>query len=293
MQKFLARMNTLCSTWGWTDAGFLDPAGLNRNNRMSANQVADLLFRIHDTDPTLRDIIGTLSHDISVQGPDARSITATHTIDPNGSPSFPEWIGGKTGSLASVGGNVGMLVQPEEGPVMAVVTLVANPRNERYTDARRIMDDEASTVRSGSAVMADLDSAAVFGDPGSLTRRVTDSLYAAYQGTPYRLDMGDRFPGADLSWSGASIVIKRTGALVELTIAAAALPEGFSEAGVIPREFRPSNFVYGVSINPATGNACQIQATSTGAVVVEGNEETDRLRATLVWITAAPPIEGA
>lgn len=178
-EKFIARMNTTVQGWGWEGAVFTTASGLGTSNKASARQMGQLIFRIRDEDPTLIGIMGTLTRSIYLTGADPRTITATHSIPVNGTPAFPEFVAGKTGTLNNIIGNVCMLVN-HGGTVKAVVTMGALPVNERYPDARMILDGTATTSLSRSPGLTELTNMflQVLQNPNSRVKAALDALYA-------------------------------------------------------------------------------------------------------------------
>lgn len=137
--KFIDAMNDTVQGWGWTGANFVSASGLGTANKATARQMASLLWRIHDEDTTLLGIMGELTHTVTITGANARTFTVDHSIPVNGDPGFPEFVAGKTGTLTNITGNVAMMVNTR-GTKRVLVTVGALPPNDRYPDARRILD---------------------------------------------------------------------------------------------------------------------------------------------------------
>lgn len=141
--KFIAKMNATATSWGWTGASFVEPTGVNPGNMISPNQVTELMFRIHTDDPWLSSVGGTLTHEVSITGPNPRTATVAHSIDPSGTVKFPEFVAGKTGTYQ--GGSVAMLVQDSPAaPLACVVVMRSQPATARYDEARLILDGWAT-----------------------------------------------------------------------------------------------------------------------------------------------------
>lgn len=137
--KFIAAMNATVQGWGWTGANFVSASGLGTANKATPRQMAQLLWRIHDEDTTLLGIMGELTHTVTITGANARTFNISHSIPVNGDPGFPEFVSGKTGTLTNIIGNVAMMVSTR-GVKRVLVTMGALPVNDRYPDARRILN---------------------------------------------------------------------------------------------------------------------------------------------------------
>ncbi|WP_313812347.1 hypothetical protein [Glutamicibacter sp.] len=176
--KFIALMNSTVQGWGWTGANFTTASGLGTSNKATARQMAQLIFRIRDEDSTLIGIMGELTHTVTITGPNARTFTINHSIPVNGNPSFPEFIAGKTGTLNNIIGNVCMLVT-HGGTVKALVTMGALPVNDRYPDARTILDGNASTTLSRSPGLTEFINMFLqsLNNPNSRLKQALDELY--------------------------------------------------------------------------------------------------------------------
>lgn len=137
--KFIAAMNATVQGWGWTGANFVSASGLGTANKATPRQMAQLLWRIHDEDMTLLGIMGELTRTVTITGSNARTFNISHSIPVNGNPGFPEFVSGKTGTLNNIIGNVAMMVETR-GVRRVLVTMGALPVNDRYPDARSILN---------------------------------------------------------------------------------------------------------------------------------------------------------
>ena len=281
-EKFMARMMSAGTNWGWTGHNFQEPSGLSNQNRLSANQIAELMLRCHDEDPVLTGIMGSMTRQVNIVGANARTVVAVHTIDPLGEVKYPEWIAGKTGALNGVG-NVAILVN-EGGETRCVVTLRSTPLSTRFYDARRILDGNTEGTQSAAATVTDVSVSRALEDESSLSRQVLDTMYGeAPHATRVVTDM---LIGADDSLAGAEAVLDREGRTVTFTIAALRFPADYSLSGAIPEDFRPARNSYGTARDRVSGRVVDVQVTPGGTVSVYGNESTDIVRLSMTWATA-------
>lgn len=146
LTRHVQEMNAQGVAWGWAPGfAFAGPSGHpNQSGRVSARQVVDLWRRSVADYPDYRDVAGTLTHQAQVTGPNARTLSLTHTINPNGSVPFPEFISGKTGSVA--GSNparsaVYYWSDPDSGDGrVSVILATPSPDPARYVEMRAQMD---------------------------------------------------------------------------------------------------------------------------------------------------------
>ncbi|WP_105567121.1 serine hydrolase [Microbacterium halophytorum] len=286
MADFITAMNTQATSWGWEGAIFNDTSGLSFSNRATAEQLAELIERIDAEDPTLIDIMGQYTAQVEVTGPNARVLDAVHTIDPTAR-NLPEFRAGKTGGLTGstqIVGNVAFVTSDGR----TVVTLGANPINERYADARAVLDGAALVAGSASAMSTDLDMAMILADGSSYTRHELDSRYEPRGAGLTELDITDRFPGAVVGSPGGHISVTRSSDRVTLTIAGIELPEGADVTSGIPQGYTPTTFAYGdATPDHSTVKRCPIQVNPNGRIIVRGNTTGEVLRASVAWFTNA------
>lgn len=102
LQTFVDKMNSVASSWGWTNYGFDSPqAGASY---ATSYDMAWLLKKIRDEDPWLSDVIGTWEHTFTVQRfatSETEVVTLPHIESPlegAGSAMFPEVTGSKSGA---------------------------------------------------------------------------------------------------------------------------------------------------------------------------------------------------
>lgn len=149
--RFVSEMNTRAGDLDLTTAVFTDSYGLAAGNRMSPEDAAKLMFA-YASDALLKTIAGTTSRLITITGPNARTYTVNHTIDPDGAVPFPEFICGKTGTVTSIdpaetsGGCCAMLWESPNGVRRVSVVMGADPASERFADLRKLIDYELARL---------------------------------------------------------------------------------------------------------------------------------------------------
>lgn len=285
-ERFVAAGQALLTSWGWTTARYVEPAGLDYGNRLSPTHLADLLLKIYTEDTWLLGIMGTYEADVPVTGPQARTITALHNGMPTYAPIIPGLIGTKGGTLLGVGGNTSSIYQDGAGEIWVLVTMIANPIDSRVDDVDRLMTGDVAVLRSAQMMLVDAAAAQNLRDSGSLMRAELDHLYQVRAGTDEPVDIDGRMPGVDMSWPGSKITLQRRGDVVELTIAGTRMPAGAVFEDAIPEGFRPVQYAYGtVSADRGTSGYRDIDVRSTGAITVYGNDPSEVLRGTLTWVT--------
>lgn len=142
--RFVQEMNAQGSSWGWSGHNFRSASGISpTTSQMSPTQVSDLLWRVLDDRSHLMQIMGTRSYNATVFGSNSRTISLTHTINPDGEIKIPEFLFGKTGSGGSPAvGNVGIIWEnPENNQRFASVVLASTRTGpQRYVDLRAMID---------------------------------------------------------------------------------------------------------------------------------------------------------
>ena len=282
IDKFVAAMNAHADAAGWSSAVFNDTSGLDSTNRLSARDAASLLQATLE-DATLTEIMGAMTHQISLGGPNARVIEAIHTIDKDGAVSFPNFLSGKTGTLGGVG-NIAIATR-SGGVTKRVVTLRVTPKNQRLVDAKAILDDRKYAPLAPVAGQVDVFGGQALGVPGSEMRNVLDGLYAPkVDGGVQTFALDSLVPG--LIDAGEGVLLTVGAGVVQLTVAAATLPENLDVSGLIPSAYRPATHSYGALFVDASGEVCRMQVAPNGRFRVTGNSGSGVLRGSMVWVAA-------
>lgn len=137
LARFITEMNDQAVKLGWTDHSIKDANGGSPQDLIRPSYMADLMRVISNTDSWLTTVMGTLSHTLTVTGPNPRSITVNHTIKPEGTVKFPEFIAGKTGTTSVA--CVVMLWARPDGTKQSTA-LMGSTESARYRELRAIMD---------------------------------------------------------------------------------------------------------------------------------------------------------
>jgi D-alanyl-D-alanine carboxypeptidase (penicillin-binding protein 5/6) len=144
LTRFITAMNAKLAALSMTGAvaGTTHGATGDTTSKLTPRQVVQLL-KLAATDSFLRTVMGTLSRTMTITGVNARTYAVTHTIKPSGTPAFPEFICGKTGTNANgVEYLVSMIYSMPGGGEGASVVMFSPSATQRYTDLRRVMDFE-------------------------------------------------------------------------------------------------------------------------------------------------------
>jgi D-alanyl-D-alanine carboxypeptidase (penicillin-binding protein 5/6) len=146
--KFVSAMNTKAASLGMSTANFVTPSGMGDAQRMSANDLA-LLMGAFSQNSYLVEVAGTMTHAITITGTNARTYNVSHTIDPDGTVKFPEFICGKTGIYTSgsnpandSGACLVMLWEKSPGVRMISAVMGAATGLDLYKDMRRLINFE-------------------------------------------------------------------------------------------------------------------------------------------------------
>ena len=145
--KFISKMNAKASAIGLPTAVFADPFGADIGNTMSALDLSGLM-RAYAQKPLLVTIAGTYQRVGTITGPNARTPTWTHTINPDGTVKLPEFVCGKTGTATygdpsqNSGACISILWRLPNGGLRVSSILNAASDLDRYKDLRRLMNYE-------------------------------------------------------------------------------------------------------------------------------------------------------
>lgn len=152
--RFYSEMNTRAAQIGMTDTIFNDAAGIAPGGRSTAEDLAKLML-VYVENALLVTIAGTRQREITISGPNARTYTVTHTINPDGEVKLPEFICGKTGTVTSSipednsGGCCVLYWGAPNGEKRVSVVLYADPPDQRFPDLRVMIDYELARIKRG------------------------------------------------------------------------------------------------------------------------------------------------
>nr|WP_286948246.1 hypothetical protein [Pseudomonas sp. UBA6718] len=149
--RYVQAMHAKAASIGMTTAVVADPFGLDSGNLMSANDLAKSMIA-YAAVPYLVTVGGTMTHGMTITGPNARAYDVTHTINPAGEVPIPEFICGKTGTVTyndtslNTGGCLAVLWQSPLG-VKRVTSILGSPADPaRYQDLRKLIDFELARL---------------------------------------------------------------------------------------------------------------------------------------------------
>lgn len=136
-ERFLARMNEVCTEFGWDGAYVASSSGLDTDSRLSARQVCELLLSLGGYEVG---IMGTQRWAATITGPNARTQVWKHTIRPDGVVPLPEMVAAKGGTLINPPtANLALIWEDVLGTRHALSTLHST-QAARYSDVRAIID---------------------------------------------------------------------------------------------------------------------------------------------------------
>ncbi|MFN3275439.1 MAG: D-alanyl-D-alanine carboxypeptidase family protein [Paracoccus sp. (in: a-proteobacteria)] len=137
LTRFYAEMNAEAARLGLVDTNYLSTSGLTSDPQhyTSAADLARMCIAAIQ-DARFQAAWSPASAALTVTGPNARTINVSHTVPMI---SDPDVQGAKSGTTLAAGAWAVMLAQTEDSvPVMVVVA--ASTADDRYVDARRIID---------------------------------------------------------------------------------------------------------------------------------------------------------
>lgn len=137
--RFLAAMNAKASQLGLSSVIAGSSHGVDSTSRMSPADAATL-FGVMVNDAFLRTVAGTLTRNLTVTGPNARTYSISHTFTPPGGMTFPEFVSCKTGYTATAGHCLALLWERPDGQLRITVTMGSGSDPARFTDMRSLID---------------------------------------------------------------------------------------------------------------------------------------------------------
>lgn len=136
-EKFIAEMQAKASDWWGAGRVIANPTGLGATNKLTANDLTDLMYRVTD-DAFLLECMGTEHYTVNVEGPNARDLSANHTVLRDGDVKFPDMVAAKSGTLTGHACLV-MLFRNSDGSYGAAALMGSDTEN-RYKDMRQIIN---------------------------------------------------------------------------------------------------------------------------------------------------------
>lgn len=144
-EEFVAEMNLLARSLGLNETVFVEPTGLEVENRSTANELARLAYYAFTT-PEIKRAAATPYYRLRT-GNTNRQMGIANTnyllsgvlrLNDYESDNF-EILGGKTGHLNEAGYHLATLVTDQEGHEILILVLGATDSLERFTEAKSLM----------------------------------------------------------------------------------------------------------------------------------------------------------
>jgi len=133
---FLAKMNEVALEVGMVETNpYSSTWG---GGVLSARSQAKLLLHMAAFAPKSIAAAGTLTYTLNIAGPNARTVSITHSAASGVASLLPEFVAGKTGTGDSLG-NLSMLCNLD-GERHAAVVLQSDNSGRRYQDMRKVLD---------------------------------------------------------------------------------------------------------------------------------------------------------
>lgn len=146
--RFVIEMGRKAAQMGLAGAVFETPHGASDTlSRLTPRHVGYLLQEC-GKDSLLRSVMGSLSRLITIYGPNARTYTVVHTINPDGATKIPEFVYGKTGTNVGAGAGycVAMVCNAPNGIELRIVVMGSSSTEGRFSDSRTLIDYGAFSV---------------------------------------------------------------------------------------------------------------------------------------------------
>ena len=142
-EEFVAEMNNLADSLGLKQTSFVEPTGLNINNRSTAGELARLAHRAF-RDPEIKRALATPYYQIKtrntnrVVGIPSTNYLLTGAVKP--SRLGYKILGGKTGYLKDAGYNFVTLTADQRGHELLTIILGAESLYDRFTESQALID---------------------------------------------------------------------------------------------------------------------------------------------------------
>src|SRR5690606_10516318 len=140
--RFVTELNAKATAVGAVATTIINPHGLPVGGQSTtATDMAYITLAASEY-PRIASVWGLAADTISVDGPNARSFEITSSVDFIGDADI---IGGKTGTISPSNYNLAVQVAMPNGNRLIYVGLASDSDQQRYTDARAVID----AVREG------------------------------------------------------------------------------------------------------------------------------------------------
>ena len=134
-EKFLARMNQICTDLNFAAGTFFDnPSGASSNCKITPSNLADLAYNTFRFYPEIVTEFAKTECAVAVRGTNPRTLNATMTIRDYGMENFPDWVAGKAGTWGEAA--FVMMWRNESNGFLGVTAVMGTTPTYRFQDLR-------------------------------------------------------------------------------------------------------------------------------------------------------------
>lgn len=134
-EKFLARMNQICTGLNFAAGTFFDnPSGASSNCKITPSNLADLAYNTFRFYPEIVTEFAKTECAVAVRGTNPRTLNATTTIRDYGMENFPDWVAGKAGTWGEAA--FVMMWRNESNGFLGVTAVMGTTPTYRFQDLR-------------------------------------------------------------------------------------------------------------------------------------------------------------
>ena len=134
-EKFLARMNQICTNLNFAAGTFFDnPSGASSNCKITPSNLADLAYNTFRFYPEIVTEFAKTECAVAVRGTNPRTLNATMTIRDYGMENFPDWVAGKAGTWGEAA--FVMMWRNESNGFLGVTAVMGTTPTYRFQDLR-------------------------------------------------------------------------------------------------------------------------------------------------------------
>ena len=134
-EKFIARMNKICTDLSFASGTFFDnPSGASENCKITPSNLADLAYNTFTSYPEIRTEFAKTECAVAVRGTNPRTLNATMSIRDYGMENFPDWQAGKAGTWGEA--SFVMMWRDESTGGLGVTAVMGTTPTYRFKDLR-------------------------------------------------------------------------------------------------------------------------------------------------------------
>ena len=134
-EKFLARMNQICTDLNFAAGTFFDnPSGASSNCKITPSNLADLAYNTFRFYPEIVTEFAKTECAVAVRGTNPRTLNATMSIRDYGMENFPDWVAGKAGTWGEAA--FVMMWRNESNGFLGVTAVMGTTPTYRFQDLR-------------------------------------------------------------------------------------------------------------------------------------------------------------